>query len=201
MTATMTAESYLLLAGLLALFLGWAVARSLYRLARRVARRVGNRLVDRAVDAVLFVLLFRWLRNRQPAPRPRPAALTGDDIYRACPLSAWAGDPMACRWCNRLLPHRATKWCTALCRMTAERNHIYSEARDAALERDHHRCTRLGCGREATWDRAVEVNHKQLIHGRHAEPGCWHHLDGLESLCGRHHDEVTAGQRARGWAS
>jgi hypothetical protein len=177
------------------------VARATYRIGTKVAHRVGNRLVDRAVDAVLFVLLFRWLRNRQPAPRPRPAVLTGDDIYLACPMSRWQGDPMACRWCNGLLPPRATRWCTAQCRIVATTNHDYRLAHDAALERDHHTCTRAGCGATASFDRAIETNHIELARGRHDQPGCIHHLSNLESLCGRHHDEVTAGQRARGWAS
>jgi hypothetical protein len=196
-----SAEGYLILAGLLALFIGWQIAGVLYRIARKVARRTTNRLIDRAVDAVLFVLLFRWLRNRPPTTRPRPAVLTGDDVYRACPLSRWQGDPMACRWCNGMLPARADRWCNARCRIAAEQNHVYRLARDAALERDGHACTRPGCGAVATLDRAIETNHIELARGRHNQPGCIHHLANLESLCGRHHDEVTAGQRARGWVS
>lgn len=179
--------------------IGCLVARSLFRYLRRASRRAVHHLERRAIDAILGVLLFRWLRNWQPAARPRPLVLTGDDIYRACPLSRWQGDPKACRWCNRLLPQRARRWCTAQCRIVAETNHVYSEARDAALQRDGHRCTRCGAG--PTFDRAVETNHIELARGRHDQPGCIHHLDNLESLCGYHHDEVTAGQRARGWAS
>ena len=46
--------------------------------------------------------------------------------------------------------------------------------------------------------RSMEVNHKVPILGRHAEAGCHHHLDGLETLCHRCHVEVTATQRAAG---
>lgn len=175
----------------------WSIGTDMARVARRQFAR-------RAVDALFITLGFKWLQGQSrshPAPPPRPTVLQGDQIYRACPLSRWQGDPKACRWCNRMLPQRATRWCTAQCRITAETNHIYSEARDAALQRDGHRCTRPGCGAGATFDRAVETNHIELARGRHNQPGCIHHLSNLESLCGRHHDEVTAAQRARGWAS
>jgi hypothetical protein len=197
-----TIETAAWLALLVAVVATYLVARTTYRIGRKVVRRASSRLIDRAVDAVLFVLLFRWLdgRKRQQA-RPRPAVLTGDDIYLGCPLSRWQGDPMACRWCNGLLPARATRWCAARCRITATTNHDYRLAHDAALERDRFTCTRAGCGATASFDRAIETNHIELARGRHDQPGCIHHLSNLESLCGRHHDEVTAGQRARGWAS
>jgi hypothetical protein len=194
-------ESAALVALVVTAFVAYVVVGAGWRYLRRASRRAVHHLERRAIDALLAVVLFRWLRNRQPTPRPRPAVLTGDDIYRACPLSTWQGDPMACRWCNRLLPARATRWCAAQCRITATTNHDYRLAHDAALARDGFRCTRPGCGATATLDRAIETNHIELARGRHDQPGCIHHLENLESLCGRHHDEVTAGQRARGWAS
>lgn len=179
--------------------LAWFAFKATYRIGRRIARRASARLVDRAVDAVLFVLLFRWLDGRKKQA-PRPAALEGDDIYRTCTLSDWTGDPGACRWCDRPLPHRAKRFCNARCRITARTNHEFPLARDAALERDEHTCVRPGCGAVATFERALEVNHRgELALGRHNQPGCWHHLANLETLCGRHHDQETAGQRARGW--
>jgi len=180
---------------------GAALARLVRRALRREMHRWERRLTRRVVAALAFVVFGRWLHGRGQRRPVRPPALEGDDIYRACPLSAWTGDPAACRWCNGLLPERATRWCTARCRIRAEQNHVYRLARDAALERDGHRCTRRRCGAGSNLDRAVETNHIVLARGRHDQPGCIHHLDNLESLCGYHHDEVTAGQRARGWAS
>jgi hypothetical protein len=178
------------------------IARWLLGMAGDMAKVARRQFARRAVDALFVVIGFKWLQGRtQPAPRPRPPVLQGDEIYRACPLSRWQGDAAACRWCNRMLPQRAGKWCTARCRIDAEQNHIYNLARDAALTRDGHRCTWPGCAVEATYERAIETNHIELARGRHDQPGCIHHLDNLESLCGPHHDEVTAGQRAQGWAS
>jgi len=42
--------------------------------------------------------------------------------------------------------------------------------------------------------RQLEVNHKIPIMGKHAQFGCHHHLDRLESLCHRCHVRVTARQ-------
>lgn len=178
--------------------LGCLVLRGFRRALRRGVRQWQRHPIRSTLAVVAVVARLR----RKPAPLPsRLPALEGDDIYRSCPLSLWEGGPWACRWCNRLLPARSTRWCSPQCRVTARANHEFGPARDAALQRDGYRCIRLGCGAMATFERALEVNHKTLIHGRHNEPGCHHHLDGLESLCGRHHDEVTAGQRARRWAS
>lgn len=48
---------------------------------------------------------------------------------------------------------------------------------------------------------AMEVNHRQPVMGRHAKNGCWHHLDGVETLCHPCHLAETAAQRARGWVA
>lgn len=40
----------------------------------------------------------------------------------------------------------------------------------------------------------LEVNHREPILGRHAEFGCHHHLDGVETLCHRCHVAETARQ-------
>lgn len=187
--------------------LGCLILRA--RLTRRVLRRAGRRFERRLSAALVagtaYVVLCRWLPRHRPAVRP--VDLTRPDYLAACPLAAAArqgrpaGVPGTCRWCARALPDRAKVWCTAQCRIVARSNHEFSFARDAALQRDSHRCVRPGCGTGASFERAIEVNHKTLIHGRHNQAGCWHHLDGLESLCGRHHDQVTAQQRARGWAA
>lgn len=46
--------------------------------------------------------------------------------------------------------------------------------------------------------RRLEVNHREPVLGKHAQAGCHHHLDGLETLCHRCHLVVTAEQRAAG---
>lgn len=51
---------------------------------------------------------------------------------------------------------------------------------------------------------SLEVNHMEPILGRHAEKGCHHHLDGLETLCHACHVTETArqfGHRSRRAAS
>ncbi len=44
---------------------------------------------------------------------------------------------------------------------------------------------------------SVEVNHVEPRRGAGYGSGCHHHLDGLETLCHRHHVAVTAAQRAQ----
>jgi hypothetical protein len=194
-------STFLFLFALAAAFLGWFALKALAAVAKDTAREMRRQLARRAVDALLFVLLFRWLDKRKPRPAPPAQALPGDDVYAACPLSAWDGDPAACRWCDRPLPARAKRFCCAEHRIEALKNHEFRYARDAALERDEHTCVVEGCGGVATFERALEVDHIEQALGRHGDLSCIHHLTNLRSLCGRHHDEVTAGQRAGGWAS
>jgi hypothetical protein len=202
-----TAQGWLLLAAIVFVLIAVGAARLAYRIARRVIRRASARLVDRAVDAVLFVLLFRWLdKKRQVAPRPRPPVLEGDEVYRACPLSRWQGDAAACRWCNRMLGEDKPRFCGPPCRHVAEANHFFDKATPFVLQRDHFTCQH--CGRGEGPGHGLEVNHRTPIRGRHKVPGCHHHLEpgpdgrgGLETLGHSCHLAVTAGQRARGWAS
>jgi hypothetical protein len=192
-----TIETAAWLALLVALVATYLVARTTYRIGKKVVRRASSRLIDRAVDAVLFVLLFRWLdgRKRQPG-RPRPAVLTGDDIYLACPLSRWQGDPMACRWCNGLLPEDRRDFCGPQCADEAHENHLPDRARSARRRMDRYACVQCGSQEH------LEVDHIDPALGRHREPGCIHHLSNLRTLCGGGgqscHQLRTNGQHARG---
>lgn len=170
-----------------------ALARTARRAGRRVVRRTRRRAGRAVRRAVAYVILGRWIRRDRPVLRP---VLDGDDIYRTCPLSNWTGDLTACRWCGGPLPTRSKRWCTPQCRTTARSNHEFGLARDAALARDSYRC--VTCGSGATHEYALEVNHRTACLGRHGTPGCWHHLDGLETLCRTHHLQVTASQRRAG---
>lgn len=199
----MTFADYLLLLTALGLFVAFVVGRALLRAFWRAGKRMERHLERRLVDVVLVALGWKWLTGRRSrterAPaRPRPPVLEGDEIYRACPLSRWTGDPVACRWCNGVLPARAARWCRPACRMAAVANHEWGAARDAALTRDGHACRWTGCGAGATHEHALEVHHIRAIHGRHAEAGCHHHLDGLVTLCHPHHLVDTERQRAAG---
>lgn len=118
---------------------------------------------------------------------------------RRCPLAA-AAAPFGCDWCGRPLARTLgqKRWCGALCVEAYRKNHIWTDARKAAIRRDQHRCVR--CGRHD----GLEVNH---IYPLAAAPGftgdrgretCLNHLDGLETLCHEHHVEVTREQRAAG---
>jgi hypothetical protein len=101
-----------------------------------------------------------------------------------CPLVRYAG-PGTCCWCGDALPSRRRRWCTDGCRYLAAGNHVWAVARDVRICIDQRRCVR--CGSDEWW--TFEVNHRTPIMGRHAETGCHHHLDGLETLC--HGDHVT----------
>lgn len=192
-----------LLAGAAVTFLAArAVARALWGAGRRMERHAERRIVD----AVFVAVGLRWLTGGRGGPvrspaRPRPPVLEGDEIYRACALSAWAGDSAACRWCNGLLPARSGRFCRPQCARAARENHEFGGAggaRESALVRDGYRCRWTGCGAPATHEHALEVHHIHACHGRHGTSGCWHHLDGLVSLCHAHHLVETERQRSTG---
>jgi hypothetical protein len=187
------------------LVVAWLIVKALASVAKDTAREMRRQLARRAVDILLAVFLYSWWKKGQANARPRPPVLTGDELARACTLSRWQGDARACRWCNHLIPERrGGPLCSSRCDREWRRNHVFGGAggaREAALERDHDTCTRTGCERTHSFERSLEVDHIEMARGRHGEISCIHHLDNLRSLCGPHHDAVTAGQRARRWAS
>lgn len=118
-----------------------------------------------------------------------------------CPLSAWAGEPGRCQWCDASIesPRRRT-WCSDRCGRAWQREHIWRFARSAAKRRAGYRCVREGC---TAARRDCEVNHVAPRNGAGYGPGCHHHSrpnadgnGGLEVLCRAHHAEVTAAQAA-----
>lgn len=84
-----------------------------------------------------------------------------------------------------------TRWfcrAPAGCRTLYMENHLWGDARSAAMRRDEMKCRKC-----PAW--ADEVNHIAPRRGRGYRRGCHHHLDNLESLCHRCHVIVTAEQR------
>jgi 5-methylcytosine-specific restriction endonuclease McrA len=90
-----------------------------------------------------------------------------------------------CNGCGGPLPEERPKWCSTLCSDRHARNHFYNVAREAAIARDGSVC-RL-CGSQEY----LEVHHVVPIRGRHDEPGCHHHVTGLETLCHQCHVRIT----------
>lgn len=200
----MTFTDYLWFAALAGGAVSFVAARALLRFTLGAGHRMERHLERRLVDAALIALGLHWWKGRRrrqekrPAP-PRQDVLEGDEIYRACPLSRWRGDPGACRWCNGMLPARSGRFCQPKHARAAHANHDWEQARDAALVRDQDRCRWKGCAAGPTFEHALEVHHAaEPALGRHSQPGCWHHLDGLVTLCHRHHVEITNQQRAAG---
>lgn len=74
------------------------------------------------------------------------AASHHDNRIRECPLCQWDGNPRNCRWCNRSLTGRQERWCTDHgadgTAIGWFENHVWTDVRRAALNRDGHRCTR-----------------------------------------------------------
>lgn len=62
------------------------------------------------------------------------------------------------------------------------REHRWPVARQIALARDQFTCQ--DC-RVEDWDGPLEVHHLVPLasHGLYDTPGCWHHVDGLVTLC------------------
>lgn len=132
------------------------------------------------------------------------AALTprcgSDKHLLACPLSAWDGSDHHCRWCNSELTGRKQRWCSGRCAAEMGQNHWWGYARTAAVKRDDNTCR---CGEKESRSHPLEVHHLAPLHtltitvkkwrrigyeietrrARHADGGCWHHQDGLVSLC------------------
>lgn len=99
-----------------------------------------------------------------------------------CDLAA--GDHAGrCSWCGAPLPGRRTRWCSDTCGRAFADNHCWTNARQAALERDGFRC-RDGC---VSLD--LHVHHVTPVGDDGYSRGCQHHLDGLVTLCQGHHVE------------
>jgi 5-methylcytosine-specific restriction endonuclease McrA len=108
-----------------------------------------------------------------------------------------------CVGCGTPLTGRQEIWCSVQCGEVFWDNHAWTNARKARLKLDHYRCVRCGAGRVGVGQRStrgggLEVNHKTPVLGKHGKNGCWHHLDGLETLCRDCHLKETADQHKAG---
>lgn len=166
---------------------------------RRAVRKWVRRRLRRGLGALLAVWLWRqaleaW-KGWRAANRPRPAVLRGDDVYRACPLSRWRAsgcDPAACRWCGARLLANRRQFCGPQCTDEALDNHHFNRARSVARRRDRYLCRQCGSSSR------LQVHHVTAVLGRHGDVGCFHHLDGLVTLCESCHQGETNRQRRSG---
>lgn len=143
----------------------------------------------------------------------------------ACRLSRWQGSPERCRWCDELvvgdLPwcsnlceddYRRNHWwdLARYAALTRDGERCVrcglgpttvAEARlllRGLIPMSAVRAAELWSSpRWAQFALAcsVEVNHIDPRRGRGYHSGCGHHLQNLETLCHRHHVEITASQR------
>lgn len=129
-----------------------------------------------------------------------------DEHLLECPLSMWSGDLRRCRWCDEPLTGRKQRWCSGRCAGEMGKHHWWGYARKERVRIDGGVCQ--ACGATGT-----EVHHRVPLHTltiaverlssigselvtrrvRHSDGGCWHHLDGLVTLC---HDCHQAAHRA-----
>lgn len=131
------------------------------------------------------------------------------DTYRV-PHGPQAG----CRLCGTVPRSPKIYYCSDPCRVEFERNHFWTSARAAALERAKvyripPKLTQRGevavtqrwdmlCARCGEEPYDPEVNHIVPLNGRREFFSCSHHLDNLEVLCHDCHLVVTREQRAAG---
>jgi 5-methylcytosine-specific restriction endonuclease McrA len=186
-------ETAALVALLASLLIATVAAAAVGSLVRRQVRHFRRH----PVRTTLALLAIFKARPRPPAPA-WPVNLTADAMYRDCPLSAWTGDLDRCRWCDQSLPAGSiSPICGPRCRHEAEANHYFAKAKVFVLQRDGYICAACGT------DRDPQVNHAIPCLGRHEQSGCWHHVDGLNVLCGPGghgcHQLETNRQRAAGY--
>lgn len=122
--------------------------------------------------------------------------------------------PGQCWWkpCGNPLPKGRRKWCSDECGRKWMVEHMWTEARNAAILRDEGKCQH--CGKVVAFirtfgrgdhqfqrhvnvhtDRPPEVNHIEPRRGQGYASGCHNHLDNLETLCHDCHVRVTANQQ------
>lgn len=146
----------------------------------------------------------------------------GDPAARACELNVYTGEPGTCRWCAGALPrtkdgrvHARWRWCSDACARRWTREHHFSVARSAAIDRDGGACVWCGATERDRPDAEprdhgtgysialpdgrswLEVDHVDPAQGRHGTRDCVHHVDNLRTLCRPCHRQRTREQRAR----
>src|ERR1017187_652099 len=115
---------------------------------------------------------------------------------RSCTLCFGPNRDRLCEWDGKPLPERCTRWCSTKCGDTYWANHGWTDARRAARARDKYACVR--CGLRRAEGAKLEVDHITPVMGKHSLNGCWHHLDGLRTLCHECHLDETNRQFKRG---
>ncbi len=106
----------------------------------------------------------------------------GGDTWTPCGFCAVCGMPLQgpqIRYCGKA--HR--RWWRD--------NHVWTDARRAAMQRDYWRCTEPGC--DATYPASsLEAHHIEPRDGAAlGATSCRNHQDNLTTLCGEHHREVA----------
>lgn len=107
-----------------------------------------------------------------------------------CTLAYGPNSERRCEWDGRGLRGRQKRWCSRACADAAVANHCWTDARAAALKRDHSRC--VVCGDPFT----LQVHHDPVAPDY--KTGCQHHLGTLTTLCRAHHVDAHAALRAVG---
>lgn len=99
---------------------------------------------------------------------------------RSCPLEH--GDGLTgCLTCGQRMPARHRGFCDPECRQAWRLEHVWEQARLAALARACWTCSTCGATDDET---ILEVHHREPVDpvtGR--RPGCQHHAEGLVCLC------------------
>ena len=99
----------------------------------------------------------------------------------SCPLAFGPNDDGRCWWDGKPLPAHRARWCSTGCETAFDEAHIWTLARAAARRRSAGRCSVCGSRSE------FHVHHRIPVVDY--EPGCQHHPENLEPLCGPHHRE------------
>ena len=124
------------------------------------------------------------------------------------------GPKEGCHGCGGPIPRGRRVWCSNECQNHVIKNHVWGEARSAALKRDGYKCvvcsatkSRLrsylgklyGPDHPKAWKEGpLEVNHIQPVNGRRRSVDCQNHQDNLETLCHDCHVSITKQQREAG---
>lgn len=117
-------------------------------------------------------------------------------------------------WMRRILNHHPDRWAFRewhrealqenperfryMTWQTAEKKRRREFRKETGIEFEEMKAEFERLAGRAIRDYKLEVNHITPVKGRHADYGCLHHLDGLETLCGEHHLEITRQQHRDG---
>lgn len=121
-----------------------------------------------------------------------------------CTANAWRGAGDLCRWCNVETPRGGRLFCSVECTSAYELNHRYWLGREYVLVWSGRPCScRTSPHRHCNACRECEGQiraRKDRLTVNHIEPrngidpshrSCIHHLDNLEPLCWRCHEQLN----------